>query len=628
MSNVVRHIVSSLILGTAAGLLAAPFVSSAMTFSTSHPSGIIVGIFDGADAAGLVGEWIDCLISTASNETPLLIASVVLGVLVVFGVIERRAARNPQREIVGGAFGSQTSIESHSEIIRRCRTWKGEEASDCGFVVGYCKGRCVLTDAIHAAICAPSGSYKTRASVLPSVACISLARRGNLVVTDPSLEIWCYSRLMLEGRGYDAMLIDLENPYRGSRVNFLLPLVKLHEQGLDYLAEEQATEIGALLFPETGGERDDFAQPAAGLVAAVSYLVATSDEIPRSQKHLGSVIATLLEGTAMDGSGCLKEWLRGFGADSPAVGMAATFLSATDRYEASILGTLHTGLRPFNTTAMRYLVSGGDVDFEAMLTRPSALFLHTLNPGMPGNRLASLAFAQLWAATVRNGQRRGSNRPTWYLLDEAHSVPPFGLPTILEQSRKYDCHFAIYLQSFSGLDPYKTAKEDGKDAILANCDCKALFRAGSEQDALYFERLSGKATYLARNTGESRNSRDSSSSTGFSERDRPVWLAGDIMQRDPMRDGILLFQNPTNHPESMGKFEVPIEEISKIPFLVEQFGTIGSREREAQVIGAEIDRLDAIAAKKASAASCGAWSPDFNREQRNEEQSDEELFGL
>lgn len=627
MRDRARHIVTVLIAGVSAGLLASPLVSSAVAISLGSPSGVLVDLASEGDPAAVAGGWIGGVADAVRDEPALVLACVAFSVLLFAVAMVRRVALNPERELAGGVFGSQTSIKSHREIVRRCRTWKGEASGDAGVVVGYCRGRCVLSDAVHTVVCAPSGSYKTRASVLPSVACVSLAQRANLVITDPSLELWCHSRPMLERRGFDTMLIDLENPYRGSRVNFLMPLVKLHEMGLDYLVEERAMEIGAMLFPETGGERDDFAQPAAGLVAAVSYLIAVSDEVPRESKNLYSVIRTILEGTTMDGSGCLKEWLRGFGADSPAVGMAAAGLAATDRYEASILGTLHTGLRPFNTTAMRYLVSGDDVDFEAMLTRPSALFLHTLNPGMPGNRLASLVFAQLWAATVRNGQRRGSNRPTWYLLDEAHSVPPFGLPTILEQSRKYDCHFAIYLQSFSGLDPYKTAKEDGKDAILANCDCKALFRAGSEQDALYFERLSGKATYLARNTGESRNSRDSSSSTGFSERDRPVWLAGDIMQRDPMRDGILLFQNATNRPKSMGKFEVPIEEITKVPFLVEQFGTIGSRRYEESVISAEIDRLDGIAAERA-AEPCEAWIPDFGEKPRAKAESDEELFGL
>ena len=286
MRDRARHIVTVLIAGVSTGLLASPLVSSTLAISLGNPSGVLVDLASEDDPAAVAGGWIGGVADAVRDEPALVLACVASSVLLFGLVMLGRAAFDPEREIVNGVFGSQTSVRSHREIVRRCRTWAGEVSGDCGVVVGYCRGRCVLSDAVHTVVCAPSGSYKTRASVLPSVACVSLARRASLIVTDPSLELWCYSRPMLEERGYDAMLIDLENPYRGSRVNFLLPLVKLHEQGLDYLVEERAMEIGAMLFPETGSERDDFAQPAAGLVAAVSDLVTISDDVPRAQTHL------------------------------------------------------------------------------------------------------------------------------------------------------------------------------------------------------------------------------------------------------------------------------------------------------------------------------------------------------
>lgn len=622
-------LVSSAVLAVLTAPFFVPLVLAALDGgSVSVALAGMLGSLSGG-AGALASGWLAFYqVSTfATLSLTLTLFLIWCAFFVIYGLAEK--TKNPARELEDGAFGSQTSEKRQFAIYKRCFHWRGGEPKHVGFVVGYAFFSLVVSAAIHAVIIAPSGSYKTRASVLPSVACISYSGSNNLVITDPSLEIFCYTRPMLERRGYRVVLIDLDNPYRGDRINFLLPLVKLHHAGQDHLVEERAAEIGAMLFPETGREGDTFSQPAAGLVAAVSYIVATSDDVPDGQRHLYSVMRIILDGATVEGSSRLKEWLKSHGSDSPAVAMAATFLSATDRYEASILGTLHTGLRPFNTTAMRYLVSGDGFDPDEFLVTPTALVLHTLSPGMPGNNAASLLLSQLWAATVRNGQRRGANRSTYYLLDEAHSIPPFCLPVMMEQSRKYDVHIALYLQSISGLDPYKTAKEDGADAILANCDCKMLMRAGSVKDAEYFERISGKATYLARNTGKSRSSRDASSSTGYSERERPVWMAGDIMQRDPMKDGVLLFQNPTNYPKMMGKFEPRIKEITEVKFLVDEFGTLGSREYEQRVIGDVIDRLDAIAAESVASKKPVAWVPDFiHTDVEGETEKDSDLFGL
>lgn len=592
---------------------------------------------------GSLGYWLDAYTGRVPLGLTETGACIGLSILAIASVVALSSQIAPTREQKDGAFGSQTSVSSARAVVQSCDTWDGGMPERSGFVVGYAKRRYIITPAGRAVFCAPSGSFKSRGSVVPTLACVTRTGEGNVVVTDPSLELYCYAQRMLALGGYRVFLVDLENPFRGDRANFLLPLVRLHQQGFDYLVEERATEIGSMLFPECGSDQDAFTQPAAGLVAAVAYIVATSGKVPDDARHLYTVIRIILEGTTANSAAPLKRWIRGFGPEHPAVGMAATFLASSDRYEASILGTLHLGLKPFNTTAMRHLISGDGFDPDEFLESRSALFVHTLSPGMPGNKACSLLFAQLWAATVRNGQRRGSNRPTYYILDEAHSVPPFGLVTMMEQGRKYGVSIALYLQSLSGLDPYKTRKEDGKDSILANCDCKCLFRAGSVEDARYFEELSGKATYLSRSTSRSGSFWEftPTTSVNYSERERPVWMAGDIMQRDPVTDGVLLFQNVTGHPGAMGKFEVPIKEMTEVPFMVDLLGTIGSRDYEARVISATIDSLDDWAAAEARQSNPVAWVPTFpakskgrkraaatDAAKRDELTDDVELFGL
>lgn len=166
---------------------------------------------------------------------------------------------------------------------------------------------------------------------------------------------------------------------------------------------------------------------------------------------------------------------------------------------------------------------------------------------------------------------------------------------------------------------------------MANCDAKVLFRAGSEQDARYFEELGGKGTFLSKNAGRTKSSRDEGTSSSFSERERPVWMAGDLLQRDPAKDGVLLFQNPTGDPKMMGKFEVPIRNMEEVPFLAEELGTVGDRGFEEGVIAAELDRLDASARKRMADASPDAWTPGFGRKPSSDdggEPSAEDLLGF
>ncbi len=637
MAHILKNIVVLFLFGALLTFLTAPVLEPLLgdIIAGEGYESFIDSIYAGWDEsiANPFSLWSNYYLSASiTSEIPTIGLLLVFWLCVIGVGAFLICFKNPNREIKNGLFGRQRSERRHRKILKRCWSWDGmpNKSQSGGFVVGYLHGRYVISPATHFLAVAPSGSYKTRGSVLPSIAYLSQSGTKSIVITDPSMELFCFSEPMLADRGYTINLIDLDNPYRAQRINFLRPLIALHEQGLDYLVEERANEIGALLFPEKGDDDSAFVIPASGLVAAVCLIFATSDEIPDNCRHLYSVIQTILDGTT-NGTAPLKNWLKSLN-NSTVTGMAAAFLSSEGKYEASILGVLFNGLRPFNTTAMRYLISGEDINYEGILKQPSVLFLHTLNPDLPANKLVSLTLSQLWDATVREGQRRGSITDCYYLLDEAASIPKFPLPTILQQGRKYGVHIALYLQSISGLDTYKSAHRNGKDEILSNCDSQAIFRAGSQEDARYFEAISGTGTFLGKNISETKNSRNPSTNVGYSEREKKIWLQGDLIQRDPMKDGILLFQNPTGNSKSMGKFEVPITEITEVGFMIDQFKTIGNRQFEQTVICDTLDELDNIAAKQRKEQPDPIyWSPDFealDNSPPDNNHGDEDLFGV
>lgn len=579
----------------------------------------VADVFEG----GMAESWIAYYREQATGDIALILALfAVSAAAVALATLSARAKEG--RVADGGTFGRQSSERRAREVLRRCLTWDGGKLGRFGFVVGFVKGRYVVSPAVHCAVFAPSGTGKTRTSCLPTIVLAKLANT-NLVITDPSRELYAQSRAMLERSGYDVALLDFEDAHAGSKYDFLAPVAAMHEQGADHLAEERCDEIGTVIFPDTGTDADSFSRPAAGLLSGVCYYVATSPDVPSESRNFSTAVRIVLEGTTGGDSAAFKGWLRGFPADGPVRSFCAPYLAASDRFETSIAGTLATGLRPFASSSLRYMASGGGLDFAEFLKRPSALFLHTVAPGMPANKAAGLAISQLWAQISRDGQRRGSIRQTVFLLDEAHSVgDSLPLVQMLELGRKFGVRACLYYQSLAGL-----GDEQGREAVLANCDAKVCYRAGDLATAKYFQDLSGLGTFLAKNTGESKSSRDASSSAGFSERERAVWMAGDLLQRDPEREGVALFQNPTGHRASIGKFEVPIQDVSGVPFMVDMLKTVGSREFEAEVISSEVDRLAAIAAERASADERDRWLPDFGaRINDSSEADDPDVFGL
>ena len=362
--------------------------------------------------------------------------------------------------------------------------------------------------------------------------------------------------------------------------------------------------------------------------------MATDAGIPQAERNLWSVVKTLLDGTLENEGAALKRCLLARSADDPATALAATFLTAEKEYLSSILGTLHNGLRPFVSEGMRYLLSGDDVDVPTIAARHTALIVRTAKPGAPANKVASLLVNLVYAQLEKAGERRGSGRETYFLIDEMHSIPRFSAVLISEQGRKYGAHLGIYVQGLSGLDQYSTPVEDGKRAIVSNCTAKLMVSCGDKDDAKWWSELSGERLSLFRNEGESRQAGALGRGTankGRSESRVPVWTVNDVMHRDPEGDGMLLWQK-TGRAADSGLFEPKLGPDPSGTPLARLLGTFGPREFEAKLFRERADGLDRKAARARREKPVPAWTPGFdggaeNGENDREEEADD-LFGI
>lgn len=547
-------------------------------------------------------------------------------------LVARLSYSSSSREIKAGILGGQRAIRSKIAILARNIAWNGRsKAKDHGLAVGCIGPYEVIAQCVHAAIAAPSGSGKSRCSFYLTIDYLTWANPEtgeggdyNLVVTDPSLELWAQSHTALEARGYNVFLLDLGSA-SSNKYNPLSRVVSLYERGDLEAAQDASMEIGDALYPEQGDRNDIFRRGAGGIFSAVAYAIATSPDIDIEKKHLYSVSQTIIAGT-MDGTDALMDWIKSFGADSPCVSMAATWLSADEKLKGAILSSLHDGLHAFRSPSIRLLTSGNDVHFERMFKERTAVFLRTLPDGNSKNHIASLFLQQLWTETDRCGRKRGSIRPCTVLMDEAHSIPRFDLVTAIEQGRKYGLAYFFAVQSFeTGFSKYG---DDGKKSILQNCSTQVLFSSNLPAEAEYFSKLSGQKTIMLRNSGTQRRGIDGgSSSEGFSESSVPVFRPGDILENDPKLDGVLVVKSVAGSRFKSGRFVVPVRDVTRTPTR-RNFGTFGPRKFESELICRELDSLERRAG---NASEVPVWVPDFfsrSAESARGVNREAEFFGL
>lgn len=535
------------------------------------------------------------------------------------------------RTLKDGKLGKQSQITSNRKIARANIVWADENhGSDPAICIGNIGGKSVFAEATHACAIAPSGSFKTRGSVFQTLDYNTWNGGRNALVMDPSLEVYAQSHNALEKRGYQVRVLDPEMVT--DSYNPISSIASLCGTGETARAQERAREVGSILYPATGGENDWVKDDAAGAFAGVCYAIASDDSIPIENKNLWSCMATILEGTKGGNAQPLKSWLESDGVQKPQAILSASFRASSDRQESSILSTLLAGIQPFATDSMRRLTSISTFDMDEVIEGKCAVFFRIGGPADERNKFVSLFLASHWAEVSRRGAKRGSLRPITILADEAHALPRFDLSTAIEQGRKYGYSFYMWLQSLSGLDKYKTAKEDGKDAIISNCNVKMLYRAGSVEDAEFFSKLSGESTILSKTQGSSKGDRSSSSSTDFSEQRQPVWSPGDLIHSDPQTQGIHVIKSLPGKPDRSGCFVVPIKDVTKCPTARHFVPAFGTREYEAEFITEEIEKLEKMGPRVTNLPE--AWTPNFDAGENGGEQgnkpelTDTDVFGI
>lgn len=239
-----------------------PVMSDFLAFSLYGKAPSLSSI---ADSYSSIGSFLASLRATAATPTGLPSIGVSFCLLfAILMVLNMDIFAEPKnRTLKNGELGKQNQITRKGAIARANIVWDEEKRSDGPAIcIGCINGKSVFAEAIHAMAIAPSGSSKTRGSLFQTLDYNTWNGSRNVLVMDPSLEVYAQSHTALEKRGYRIRVLDPE--IVTDSFNPLASLVSLCKEGEHAQAQERAREIGAILFPATGGENDWVMDDSAG----------------------------------------------------------------------------------------------------------------------------------------------------------------------------------------------------------------------------------------------------------------------------------------------------------------------------------------------------------------------------
>lgn len=535
----------------------------------------------------------------------------------------------------GGVLGS-ARIKTGTELVKGSVTWDGKASPKArGFVYGFTKGKYLFEPERHVLLDGSTGSGKTRFCLIPTIDLLTYGDGANgsepvsIAVTDVKNELIEITGPELERRGYDVLLLDTQNPYRGHRFNPINLVVKLAEKGDSQGTEQAADAIAMALFPEERGQGSShWTESARSGCSALILLVACSEECPAGAKHLATVNEVLCRGTEGEGAdptAPLKALLRQLPDGHPARSRASQLLSSGGNELRSIISTMKVRLRIFSSAPVAWMTSGDDIDPERTLTEKTAVFLHVLESGSPYNAISTIFVTQLITSIFSIGDRSGGRlRPITFVGDEwcaMDRVEP--LVKLLTLGRSYGAFWIGAVQSLSLLGE-KYGERSGRPAILSNCGVKVAMKLGDADDRNFFSELVGKTTRHTRGTSTSRGASGSSGSTSFSEHADDLIHPWEWTEMSPDRDGAIVVKMGENGipAERAGTFRAPLTDSTKTP--TKGHFDLGTREHERARRLTYQQMLDGRAERRKNECA-PIWCPDFP--EANADAADEDEWG-
>ena len=309
-----------------------------------------------------------------------------------------------------------------------------------------------------------SGAGKTRGIVSPNL----MEATGSYIVSDPKGSLYGKYKRYLEERGYEVKKLDFTDPLNSVHYNFL-----------SYIKEpKDIIKAAHMLAYEENTTQDPFWDHSAAML--LSSLIAYCIENLNEDEQNFRSIEKLLQNARRDGfssssDSTLDRIMEGHARrypDSWAVRQYRNVAVAPERTFNSILITLTSKIRNFNSQELTEMMSCDDVDIASIGQKKTALFVVVSDNDRSMDNLANLFFTQAMNELCRYADKECKDYklpvPVRFILDDfATNCRIDEFPRMIASIRSRGISAMLMIQAESQLlDSYG---QDGR-TIIGNCD--------------------------------------------------------------------------------------------------------------------------------------------------------------
>lgn len=370
------------------------------------------------------------------------------------------------------------------------------------------------------------GSRKTRGYIIPMIS--QLSKGGeNMVVTDPSGEIFSYTYFLLKEKDYIINVINTREPKYSNGWNFIKTV------GDDF---SLAQTFAHTIIENTSGEKPDafWNDQMENLLTAFIIFVNIKNKNEPEKQNIREIVklTTTKESTLINGFTSV------FGEDTdnchPAMNCFLLYCNSEPKVRAQTRSTLGTRLRIFFAPNMARMLSTDDVRIQDLADgeKKRAVFIMTHELDTTYSMIAGLfldaSFKLLSDYATQNTESNLLPRPVNFIFDEFSNIGHIkDIGIKLSTSRKYNIIIHMIIQSYPQL--IQRYSEDEVGEIFSNMNYVLLLLAAENVTAEYFSKLYGEMTALTNQRTTNTPILNETASVRSTTQKRPIFFPNEIM---------------------------------------------------------------------------------------------------
>ena len=360
-------------------------------------------------------------------------------------------------------------------------------------------------------------SGKDEMFLLPSEEIYSRAEnQPSLIISDPKLGAYKASKEMLEKRGYDVYLFNLDDPLHSMGFNPLKEILAYYKNNDSANAELLAQSFSYSVFdPDSQhGDAKYFASTAASLLTGL--IIAHIDDCLRENQkqkyehtdfinyekaiNLYSIINLFTELSRQKIPNTPNmSMLDIYFNERPALDRAkmkyAAVEVASDRTKGSVYSSMLEKLTIFTYENIAKMTVESSINLSdiGFGDKPIAIFLGIPDYDKSAHFLSSVFIRQVYFVLAKKCGKVGHcKRPVKFQLNEFGNIPRIeALSTIMTECLERKISFDFYIQSYSQVS---SLYGDDADTIIGNCGNQIYLMTNDDNTAEKYSKLLGNET--------------------------------------------------------------------------------------------------------------------------------------